>query len=65
MRRVTSARDQVAMLAPWRKTADRVDFRWERDGGGDWILVTRNPDGNPVALPFKNAPNLRSSARDE
>jgi hypothetical protein len=103
VRRLTSARDQVALLAAWRTAeaeaedtrtcehagsdewphycmgcrrakkrqevtsarrieADRVDFRWERDGRGDWILVTRNPDGNPVALPFTTAPSLRTSA---
>ena len=62
-RRILTAREQHQMLAPWRKHADRVDFRWERDGGGDWILVTRNPDGNPVAIPFGRAPNVRTSMR--
>ena len=53
------------MLAPWRKHADRVDFRWERsfDGGGRWILVVRNPDGNPVAIDTRPASGQRSSAR--
>ena len=50
-RRVLTAREQVAMVAPWlRHAAERVDLRWERDGGGDWILVGRNPDGNPIAV---------------
>lgn len=62
-RRIVSARDQVEMLSPWRKTADRVDLRWERDSGGNWILITRNPDGNPVSIGTSRAPSDRTSAR--
>lgn len=65
MRRIVTAREQVEMLSPWRKTADRVDFRWERsfDGGGGWILVTRSPDGNPVTISTRPTSGQRSSAR--
>ena len=41
-RRIITAREQLAMLSPWRRLAERVtDFRWERSfsGGGasgDW-----------------------------
>lgn len=53
------------MTAPWiRQAAERVDLRWERDGGGDWILVGRNPDGNPVQVRTERAPNVRTSAVD-
>jgi hypothetical protein len=62
-RRILTAREQVAMTAPWRRHAADVGFRWERDAGGDWILVTRNPDGNPVALPTERAPSVRTSRR--
>lgn len=66
MRRFLTAREQVAMTAPWRKhAADRADLRWERDGSGKWILVGRNPDGNPVAVPTERAPSVRTSARED
>jgi len=43
-RRILTAREQVVMTAPWhRHAADRVDLRWERDGGSDWILWGCNP----------------------
>jgi hypothetical protein len=63
-RRIVTAREQVEMLSPWR-TAERVeDFRWERsfDGGGGWILVTRNPDGNPVTVRTEPTRGQRSAA---
>ena len=48
-----------------RHAADRPDLRWERDSGGDWILVGRNPDGNPVAVRTERAPSVRTSAVDD
>jgi hypothetical protein len=63
-RRIVTARERVEMLSPWR-TAERVeDFRWERsfDGGGGWILVTRNPDGNPVTVRTEPTRGQRSAA---
>lgn len=64
-RRITTARNQVAMLAPWRRHAEKLDFKWERsfDGAGGWILVVRNPDGNPVTIGTKPTSGQRSSAR--
>lgn len=106
-RRITSAREQVAMLLPWRRaalqqrpgrpgetppdyrelwdrpvglshdfdpfddlgphevgrTAERAEnFEWERgfDGGGDWELTTRNPDGNPIIVDTEPARGQRS-----
>ena len=49
-RRILTAREQVAMTAPWLRHAAVPGLKWERDGSGDWILVGRNPDGNPVAV---------------
>jgi hypothetical protein len=62
-RRILTAREQVAMTAPWLRHASGPDLKWERDGSGDWILVGRNPDGNPVAVRTERAPNVRTSAR--
>jgi hypothetical protein len=48
-----------------QKVAERVeDFRWERsfDGPGGWILVTRNPDGNPVTVKTEPTRGQRSAA---
>lgn len=54
------------MTGPWLKHAgDRADLRWERDAGGDWILVGRNPDGNPVAVRTERAPSVRTAAYDD
>jgi len=65
-RRILTAREQVAMTAPWlRHAAERVDLKWERDGSGDWILVGRNPDGNPVAVRTERAPSVRTSRTAE
>ena len=63
-RRIVTARERVEMLSPWR-TAERADdFRWERsfDGPGGWILVTRNPDGNPVTVGTEPTRGQRSAA---
>jgi hypothetical protein len=62
-RRFLTAREQVAMTAPWLRHASGPDLKWERDGSGDWILVGRNPDGNPVAVRTERAPSVRTSAR--
>ena len=62
-RRIISAREQVTLLTPWLKQAEKIDLRWERDSNGDWLLVTRNPDGNPVALDTRRAPSVRMSAK--
>lgn len=63
-RRSPSARERVATTAPWRRhAADRPDLRWERDGSGKWILVGRNPDGNPVVVRTERAPGVRTSRR--
>ena len=48
-----------------RKFAERAeDFRWERsfDGPGGWILVLRNPDGNPVTVKTESTRGQRSAA---
>ena len=47
-----------------RRLAERADdLRWERDSSGNWILITRNPDGNPVAVRTERAPSVRTSRR--
>jgi|JI10StandDraft_1071094.scaffolds.fasta_scaffold158974_3 hypothetical protein len=64
-RRIITAREQLAMLSPWRRLAERVtDFRWERSfsGGGGWDLIVRNPDGNPVRVVTERATGQRTSA---
>ena len=45
-----------------RYAGDKADLKWERDAGGDWILVGRNPDGNPVAVRTERAPSVRTSS---
>lgn len=62
-RRVVTAREQVQMLAPWIRHASGATLRWERDSRGEWILVTRNPDGNPVALDTRRAPVERTGSQ--
>lgn len=64
-RRVTTAREQAEMLAPWIRHADRIDWEWERDYDGDWLLVTRTPDGRPVAVPTRRAPYDRTAALED
>lgn len=49
-----------------RKHAEQAkNLEWQRDSSGNWILVTRNPDGNPVAVTTKPAPNVRTSRRGD
>lgn len=55
--------DRALRLAFMRKHAASVDLKWERDGSGDWILIGRNPDGNPVAIATDRAPSVRTSRR--
>lgn len=53
------------MAAPWLRHASGPDLKWERDGSGDWILVGRNPDGNPVAVRTERAPSVRTGTTRE
>ena len=59
-RRILTAREQVAMTAPWLRHAAGPELESERDGSGEWILVGRNPDGNPVAVHTERAPSMRT-----
>lgn len=52
--------DDRALRMARRLLAAGAELRWERDSSGDWILVGRNPDGNPVAVRTERAPSVRT-----